>query len=83
MLAYFAAGFGSQFWLRRYRPGWFVRHNYLAAAALEGGAQAVGLVVAFAFKGAGGAEVRVPAYWGNNRGGNADRCARDPGLGGM
>ncbi|KAL1628600.1 hypothetical protein SLS56_005832 [Neofusicoccum ribis] len=82
MLAYFAVGFGSQFWLRRYRPGWFVGYNYLAAAALEGGAQAVGLVVAFAFKGAGGAEVRVPAYWGNNRGGNADRCARGPGLGG-
>ncbi|KAJ7764356.1 OPT oligopeptide transporter protein-domain-containing protein [Mycena metata] len=30
----------SQFYLRRYRPGWFRKYNFLLSAALDGGTQA-------------------------------------------
>lgn len=79
---YFALGFASQFWLRRYRPGWFVRYNYLVAAAVDAGAQACAVAVMGVFRGGLGswAEVRMPAWWGNNVGGNFDRCASVEGM---
>lgn len=80
MLAYFAVGFASQFYLRRYWPRVFVKYNYVVAAALDGGAQVVALLLTFAFKGGVGEEVRFPRYWGNNVGGNWDRCGVGEGL---
>ncbi|KAL1626583.1 hypothetical protein SLS54_002745 [Diplodia seriata] len=76
MPAYFAVGFASQFWLRRYRPGWFARHNYVVAAAVEAGAQVCGVLVTLLLRGGlgGWAEVPMPGWWGNNVGGNFDRC---------
>jgi hypothetical protein len=32
-------GFASQFRLRRWKPDWFVKYNYVLAAALDGGMQ--------------------------------------------
>ncbi|KAH7231979.1 OPT oligopeptide transporter protein-domain-containing protein [Fusarium solani] len=39
MISYFAIGLASQFWLRRWKPDWFVKYNYVLAAALDGGTQ--------------------------------------------
>jgi len=39
MLSYFVIGFASQFWLRRWKPDWFIKYNYVLAAALDGGTQ--------------------------------------------
>ncbi|KAL1642024.1 hypothetical protein SLS58_005612 [Diplodia intermedia] len=76
MPAHFAVGLASQFWLRRHRPGWFARHNYVVAAAADAGAQACGVLVALLLRGGlgGWAELPMPAWWGNDVGGNFDRC---------
>ncbi|KAK7707318.1 hypothetical protein SLS57_009339 [Botryosphaeria dothidea] len=79
MLTFFAVGFASQLYLRRYRPRVFTKYNYVVAAALDGGAQVLAQLLTFAFRGGVGAEVRFPRYWGNNAGENWDRCATGAG----
>ncbi|KAK0228010.1 OPT oligopeptide transporter protein-domain-containing protein [Armillaria fumosa] len=37
----FVIGFFSQWWLRKHRPGWFKKYNYLTSAALDGGSQVI------------------------------------------
>ncbi|WEW58023.1 hypothetical protein PRK78_003490 [Emydomyces testavorans] len=82
MLSYFLIGFASQFWLRRYKPEWFVKYNYVLAAALDGGTQVLVFVLTYTVLGGVGPEVKFPKYWGNNVDGNFDYCMRDPGTAG-
>ncbi|KAI9844590.1 MAG: hypothetical protein M1838_002114 [Thelocarpon superellum] len=74
-LSYYAVGFFSQFYLRRYQAAWFVRYNYLVSAAMDSGTEVLVFILTFAVQGASGSAVRFPRYWGNNRGGNSDYCA--------
>ena len=39
ILSYFIIGFFAQFYLRKYRPVWFNKYNYIVSAALDGGTQ--------------------------------------------
>ena len=39
LLSYFFVAFFSQWWLRTRYSGWFVKYNYILAAALDGGTQ--------------------------------------------
>ncbi|KAF9870610.1 hypothetical protein CkaCkLH20_11916 [Colletotrichum karsti] len=83
MMSYFAVGLVSQLWLRRRRPAWFARYNYVLAAALDGGTQVLVFVLTFAVLGGTGTAVPFPKYWGNNAGGNFDYCMRDPAAAGI
>ncbi|KAM5353427.1 hypothetical protein ACJ41O_000077 [Fusarium nematophilum] len=80
MLSYFAVGFASQFWLRRWKPDWFVKYNYVLAAALDGGTQILVFLLTYTVLGGVGPEVKFPKYWGNDAEGNFDYCMRDPGA---
>ena len=80
---YFAIGFFVQFWVRKKHPEWFIRYNYLLAAAISGGTELLVFVTTFAVQGASGKAVEFPPYWGNNyQSGNPDYCAQNPALGG-
>lgn len=81
MLSYFAIGFASQFWLRRWKPDWFIKYNYVLAAALDGGTQILVFLLTYTVLGGVGPEIKFPKYWGNNADGNFDYCMRDPGAG--
>ncbi|KAH9924206.1 OPT oligopeptide transporter [Fomitopsis serialis] len=61
----FVIGFASQWWLRKYRPGWFKKYNYLLSAALDGGSQVIIFILSFAVFGASGKAVDFPLWWGN------------------
>jgi len=39
IFSYFGVAYLSQWWLRTRYPGWFVKYNYILAAALDGGTQ--------------------------------------------
>jgi hypothetical protein len=54
ILSYFAAGFFAQLYLRRYKPEWFVKWNYLTSAALDGGTQVLVFILSFAVFGGSG-----------------------------
>lgn len=45
---YFAIGFFVQFWLRKKYPEWFIKYNYLLAAAISGGTELLVFVTTFA-----------------------------------
>ena len=47
----FVAGFTAQLYLRRRRPAWFRRYNYLLSAALDGGSQVMVFVLALTVMG--------------------------------
>lgn len=80
---FFAIGFGMQFWVRKRYPRWFLKYNYLLAAAISGGTEFLVFVTTFAVQGASGVAVPFPAYWGNNfQTGNVDYCQLNPALGG-
>ncbi|UPK96938.1 hypothetical protein LCI18_007873 [Fusarium solani-melongenae] len=81
MLSYFAIGFASQFWLRRWKPDWFIKYNDVLAAALDGGTQILVFLLKYTVLGGVGPEIKFPKYWGNNADGNFDYCMRDPGAG--
>ena len=38
---YFIIGLGSQYWLRKYKPNFFLKYNYLTSAALDGGTSVI------------------------------------------
>lgn len=48
---YFAIGFFVQFWLRKKHPEWFIKYNYLLAAAISGGTELLVFVTTFAVQG--------------------------------
>ncbi len=83
VMVYFAIGFFVQFYVRKRYPSWFLRYNYLLAAAISGGTELLVFVTTFAVQGASGTAVPFPPYWGNNfQAGNFDYCALNPALGG-
>ncbi|KAJ7261692.1 hypothetical protein C8J57DRAFT_1071895, partial [Mycena rebaudengoi] len=75
----------SQYYLRRYRPRWFRKYNFLLSAALDGGTQAntfnrgrrsvMVFVFTFAVGGGSGKVVDMP-HWALNPVGNPDYCQR-------
>ncbi|SJL04672.1 related to OPT1-high-affinity glutathione transporter [Armillaria ostoyae] len=70
----FVIGFFSQWWLRKYRPGWFKKYNYLTSAALDGGSQVILFILSFAVFGASNKAVDFPFWWGNPENLSVDRC---------
>ncbi|KAG6853744.1 hypothetical protein C0991_001760 [Blastosporella zonata] len=52
----------SQYYLRRYRPGWFRKYNFLLSAALDGGTQVMVFVFTFAVGGGSGKVVNMPNW---------------------
>lgn len=77
LLTYFAVGFFCQFYLRKYRPNWFIKYNYVLSAAMDGGTQVLVFILTFAVLGGAGKAVEFPEYWGNNKRGNLDYCLKD------
>lgn len=79
---YFIFGFFAQFYLRKYKPQYFVKYNYIVSAALDGGTQVLVFILTFAVFGGGGKSHPFPAWAGNNqdqRGGkNIDFCMFNP-----
>jgi hypothetical protein len=65
----------SQYYLRKYRPRWFRKYNFLASAALDGGTQVMVFVFTFAVGGGSGKAYTMPT-WALNPDGNADYCMR-------
>ncbi|THG98062.1 hypothetical protein EW145_g7487 [Phellinidium pouzarii] len=65
----------SQYYLRRYRPRWFRKYNFLMSAALDGGTQVMVFVYTFAV-GGGSGTVRPFPIWALNPTGNPDYCLR-------
>ncbi|KAH9476148.1 Oligopeptide transporter 9 [Psilocybe cubensis] len=65
----------SQYYLRRYRPGWFRKYNFLLSAALDGGTQVMVFVFTFAVGGGSGKVINMP-NWALNPVGNPDYCQR-------
>ncbi|KAF9262064.1 OPT oligopeptide transporter [Marasmius fiardii PR-910] len=65
----------SQFWLRKYHPGWFRKYNFLMSAALDGGTEVAIFIMSFAVGGAGGKVIPFPT-WALNPVGNPDHCKR-------
>jgi OPT oligopeptide transporter protein len=55
--AWFAIGAFSQFYLRKYRPNWFIKYNYILSAAMDGGTQVLVFILSFAVFGSGGQSV--------------------------
>ncbi|RDW82602.1 OPT superfamily oligopeptide transporter-1 [Coleophoma cylindrospora] len=79
---FFVIGFFVQFYIRKRYPEWFLKYNYLLAAAISGGTELLVFVTTFAVQGASGKAVPFPPYWGNNfQKGNFDFCATNPALG--
>jgi hypothetical protein len=63
----FALGFFAQLYLRRYRPGWFVKYNYILSAGLDGGTSLINFILTFTVFGGGFMKTKkFPPYWGNN-----------------
>jgi hypothetical protein len=82
LFLHYAIGIVSQFYLRKYRPNWFIKYNYIMSAGLDGGAQLISFILTFTVLGAGGKAIPFPPYWGNNyQKGNYDYCMRDPAMG--
>lgn len=60
-------GFASQFWLRRWKPNWFIKYNYVLSAALDGGTQILVFILTYTVLGGVGPEVKFPKYWGRRK----------------
>ncbi|KIY43831.1 OPT superfamily oligopeptide transporter [Fistulina hepatica ATCC 64428] len=65
----------SQYYLRKYRPRFFRKYNFLISAALDGGTEVMVFVYSFAVGGAGGKSITMPT-WALNPTGNPDYCKR-------
>jgi OPT oligopeptide transporter protein len=82
VLFLFGTGFFVQFFVRKRYPEWFLKYNYILAAAISGGTELLVFVTTFAVQGASGTAIPFPPYWGNNfQSGNFDFCALNPALG--
>ncbi len=77
-ITYFGVAFLSGYYLRRYKPEWFLQFNYVLCAGLDGGTQVIIFILTFALFGASGNPVAFPSYWGNKPDGNIDYCMVDP-----
>jgi hypothetical protein len=71
--SYFLIGAFGQFYLRKYRPKYFVKWNYLVSAALDGGTQVMVFIATFAVFGGSGKGVPFPE-WAGNHPNNLDYC---------
>ncbi|KAL8358743.1 hypothetical protein RB601_009895 [Gaeumannomyces tritici] len=81
VLMHFVLAFVVQLWVRKRYPKWFLKYNYILAAAISGGTDLLVFITTFAVQGASGRAVVFPPYWGNNyQTGNVDYCAKNPGL---
>ncbi|PBK87529.1 hypothetical protein ARMGADRAFT_938783, partial [Armillaria gallica] len=60
--------------LRKRRPGWFKKYNYLTSAALDGGSQVILFILSFAVFGASNKAVDFPFWRGNPENLSVDRC---------
>ncbi|KAJ3027326.1 UNVERIFIED_CONTAM: hypothetical protein HDU68_004024 [Siphonaria sp. JEL0065] len=58
-------GFIFQYYLRKYKPEWFNKYNYILAAGLNAGTQLAVFVMSFALQGAGGVTIDPP-FWALN-----------------
>jgi OPT family oligopeptide transporter len=56
---WFVIGAFSQFYLRKYRPNWFIKYNYILSAAMEGGTQVLVFILSFAVFGGAGKTVSI------------------------
>ena len=82
VLMTFVIGFVVQFFVRKRYAEWFIKYNYILAAAIGGGTELLVFVTTFAVQGASGKAVPFPPYWGNNQqSGNFDYCELNPALG--
>ncbi|KAF7307796.1 OPT oligopeptide transporter [Mycena kentingensis (nom. inval.)] len=63
----------SQYYLRKYKPSWFKKYNYIMSAALDGGSQVILFILSFAVFGASGKGVDFPYWWGNPENLSVDR----------
>jgi hypothetical protein len=59
LFLHYVTGFVSQFYLRKYRPNWFIKYNYIMSAGLDGGAQVINFILTFTVFGAGGRVVSL------------------------
>lgn len=71
--SYFLIGVFGQYYLRKYRPKYFVKWNYLVSAALDGGTQVMVFLLSFAVAGASGVARPFPV-WAGNHANNVDYC---------
>jgi len=65
----------SQYYLRKYRPSFFRKYNFLISAALDGGTNVMIFVYTFAVGGGSGTVIPFP-NWALNPTGNPDYCLR-------
>ncbi|SJX64286.1 related to OPT1-High-affinity glutathione transporter [Sporisorium reilianum f. sp. reilianum] len=77
---YFVIGFFAQFYLRKYRPRWFNKYNYILSAALDGGTQTIVFILTFALFGGSGKARPFPTWAGNPDASshNLDYCQPSP-----
>lgn len=59
-MMYFAIGFFVQFFVRKRYPEWFLKYNYILAAAISGGTELLVFVTTFAVQGASGVAIPFP-----------------------
>lgn len=57
---FFLLGFFAQYYLRRKRPEFFVKYNYITSAALDGGTQVMVFILTFAVFGGSGTSRPFP-----------------------
>ncbi|KAI5238830.1 OPT superfamily oligopeptide transporter [Aureobasidium subglaciale] len=76
----FIIGFFSQWYLRRRYPKLFVKYNYIASAALDGGTQVLVFILTFAVFGGNGKSRPFPTWAGNpdTTKHNLDYCMVNP-----
>ncbi|KAL4072359.1 OPT oligopeptide transporter protein-domain-containing protein [Scleroderma yunnanense] len=63
----------SQFWLRRYHPGWFRKYNYILGLALDAASQLIIIILSFTVFGLFEPSRPFP-IWAGNPAGNSDYC---------
>ncbi|KAG4420066.1 hypothetical protein IFR04_006825 [Cadophora malorum] len=62
---FFFLGFFAQWYLRRKRPEFFIKYNYIVSAALDGGTQVMVFILTFAVFGGSGTARPFPIWAGN------------------
>jgi len=74
VFSYYIIGVFGQYYLRKYRPKYFVKWNYLVSAAMDGGTQVIIFILTFAVFGGSGVSRPFPT-WAGNHANNVDYCA--------
>jgi hypothetical protein len=62
MTTFFLVAYFAQFYLRKYRPEFFVKYNYLVSAAMDGGTQVMVFILTFAVAGGSGKAHPMPVW---------------------